>query len=113
MINDYNSSLNLKLIRRCPVCQHGYKQSMIQILDENELGMLTYATCDNCEANLLTRFSSMPHGVVGNAILTDLKPEEVLEYADEIDLTSDDVLEIQQSVNSKDLFKNINKLNIK
>ncbi len=110
MVNNFNPSLNLRLIRRCPICNIEYKQSMIQVLDENEFGLLTYATCNSCGSNLLTKFSSLPQGVVGNAILTDLKSEEVLEFAAGDDISDDDVLYIQQAISKKDLinkFKDI------
>lgn len=107
MLNNFSSSLNLRLIKSCPVCNQEYRQSMIQVLDESELGFLTYATCSTCGANLLTRFSSLPQGVIGNAILTDLQAEEVLDFADSEALTEDDVLAIQQFISHKELINNI------
>ncbi|PWB39013.1 MAG: hypothetical protein C3F02_00130 [Parcubacteria group bacterium] len=110
MLNNIPSSLNLRLIRSCPVCNQEYRQSMIQVLDESEMGFLTYATCSTCGANLLTKFSSLPQGVIGNAILTDLRAEEVLEFADREVLTEDDVLYIQQVISKKDLLNSIKKI---
>ena len=109
MLNNFNSSLNLKLIRRCPVCSQDYQQSMIQVLDENEYGVLTYSTCHNCGSNLLTRFTSMPQGVVGNAILTDLLSSEVMDFAKLEELAEDDVIFIQQALSQKDLIKSFKK----
>mgnify|MGYP004004868237 CR=1 FL=1 len=110
MINNFNSPLNLKLIKKCPICSSDYKQSMIKILDENELGVLTYASCSNCKANLLTKFSSLPQGIIGNAILTDLSPQEVLDFATDNDIDADDVLDIQAMLSKKELIKNFKKL---
>jgi len=109
MINNFNSSLNLKLIKRCPVCAQDYHQSMIQVLDESEYGVLTYSTCNNCHSNLLTKFSSLPQGIVGNAILTDLQVQEVMDFAKLDDLGEDDVIYIQQALSQKDLIKNFKK----
>jgi len=109
MINNIPSSLNLRLIRSCPVCNQEYRQAMVQVLDESEYGFLTYATCNACGANLLARFSTLPQGLVGNAILTDLKAEEVMDYALTEDISEDDVIYIQQAISKKDLLNSIKK----
>ncbi|MBT4850298.1 hypothetical protein HON36_05635 [Candidatus Parcubacteria bacterium] len=105
-----NSPLNLRLIKKCPICNVDYQQSMIQVLDESEYGVLTYATCKSCGANLLTKFASLPQGVIGNAILTDLTPQEVLEFADGDGINDDDVLDIQHLLSKKELVNNFKKL---
>ncbi len=97
--------LNLRLIRKCPVCSADYQSAMIQVLDESELGILTYASCGKCGANLLTKFSSVAQGIVGNAILTDLRPQEVMDYAVGDDLAADDVLKIQELIKNNNLIK--------
>jgi len=110
MINNFQSPLNLKLIKKCPVCNVDYQQSMIQVLDESEYGLLTYATCKSCGANLLTKFASLPQGVIGNAILTDLKPQEVMDFAAQDELSDDGVLDIQYMISKKELVNNLKKL---
>jgi len=106
-MNNFNLPINLRLIKNCPICNADYHQSMIQVLDESEFGVLTYATCQACGANLLTRLAAMPHGVVGNAILTDLTPLEVGSYSGSDDLTGDDVLAIHQSLTNKELINSL------
>lgn len=110
MINNFNSPLNLKLIKKCPICSSDYHQSNIQILDESDFGVLTYASCNSCKSNLLTKFTSLPQGIIGNAILTDLSPQEVLDFATESDIEADDVLGIQAMLSKKELIKNFKKL---
>lgn len=109
-MNNFNSPLNLKLIKKCPICSTSYQQANIQILDESDFGVLTYASCASCKANLLTKFTSLPQGVIGNAILTDLKPQEVLDFATESDIEADEVLDIQAMLSKKELIKNFKKL---
>lgn len=106
----HNLPLNLRLIRKCPVCSYEYQSSMVQVLDESELGILTYATCSHCGANLLTKFASVPQGVVGNAILTDLKPQEVMDFTVGDDLTADQVLALQEIIKEKNLIKKFKEL---
>jgi len=110
MINNFHSPLNLNLIKKCPICSSDYRQTDVQILDENEFGVLTYATCLSCKANLLTKFTSLPQGVIGNAILTDLSPQEVLDFAEDSDIEADDVLDIQAMLSKKELIKNLKRL---
>lgn len=109
MLNNLPPSLNLRLIRSCPICNQEYHQSMVQVLEETDMGFLTYATCSSCGASLLTKFSSLPQGVIGNAILTDLQAEEVLDFAERDELTEDDVLSIQQALTHKQLFNQLKK----
>ena len=110
MINSFNSPINLHLIKKCPICSADYQPSNVQVLDENELGILTYASCLSCRANLLTKFTSLPQGVIGNAILTDLSPQEVLDFATKSALEADEVLDIQAMLSKKELIKNFKKL---
>lgn len=110
MLNNIPSSLNLRLIRSCPICNQEYRQSMVQVLEENDMGFLTYASCASCGANLLTKFSTLPQGLVGNAILTDLKAEEVLDFASGDVISDDEVLYIQQAISKKNLINQIKKV---
>ena len=105
-----NHPLSLKLIKKCPICLTDYQQSMVQVLDENEFGLLTYATCAYCGANLLTRFASLPQGFIGNAILTDLIPQEVMDFAVGDDLTADEILTLHEQLKQKDLIKKLKEL---
>ncbi len=111
MLDNYNLPLNLRLIRNCPICQHEYQPANVQVLNESEFGVLTYATCSFCGAHLLTKFANLPQGVVGNAILTDLQAQEVLTFAEQLAVTGDDVLAAHQLLNNQELIKEISKNN--
>lgn len=103
-----NLPLNLRLIKHCPVCQREYQKTLVQILSENEFGLLTHVTCAHCGAHLLTRLASMPQGVIGNSILTDLQADEVMGFITFDEISADDVLSVHQLLDNKEL---INKLN--
>lgn len=104
MLHLNNNPSNLKIVRRCPVCTSEYNQNKIQVLEESEYGLLTYVTCQDCGANLLTKISSLAQGLVGQAILTDLQAAEVLNFAIGDDLTADEVLKIQENIYNKQLI---------
>lgn len=103
-----NLPLNLRLIKNCPVCQREYRQNMVQILSENEFGLLTHMTCAHCGAHLLTRLSTMPQGVVGNSILTDLQADEVMSFLNHDEISADDVLRVHQLLEDNKLINLIN-----
>ena len=105
-----NQHFDLKIIKKCPVCARDYNQQGVQILSESEFGFLTYVSCKICGANLLTRFSPAPHGMVGNAILTDLKAQEVLDFAVGDDLSADEVLSINKEIYKNNLIKQFRSL---
>lgn len=103
-----NLPLNLRLLKHCPVCQREYQSSLVQILSENESGLLTYMTCAFCGAHLLTKLSARPQGVVGNAILTDLLADEVMPFTAFDEISSDDVLQVHELLNKKEFIKLLN-----
>jgi len=103
--------LNLKLIQKCPVCNADYLDNRMEVIDENDRGFLAYLSCGFCSSNIIIRVLTMPHGLIGNAILTDLGPIEVLEYTKIDAIKGNDVLEahalISQDVNFIDKLKRI------
>jgi hypothetical protein len=103
-----NLPLNLRLIKHCPVCQREYQQTLVQILSENEFGLLTHVTCAHCGAHLLTRLATMPQGVVGNSILTDLQADEVMGFIAHDEISAEDVLRVHQMLEDKKLINLLN-----
>ena len=83
---------SLRLIQRCPVCNQDYINGQIQILDEENNSFLAYLTCGNCYSSILVRVMTLPQGLVGNAILTDLASEEVMPFSEEGQISGNEVL---------------------
>lgn len=96
--------LNLKLIQKCPVCNADYIDNRIEVIDENDHSFLAYLSCGFCASNIIVRVVTMPHGLIGNAILTDLGPIEVLEYSQTENIKSDNVLEVHQMISQDSNF---------
>ena len=84
----------MRLIQKCPVCNQDYSTGRIQILDEEGNSFLAYLTCSNCQSSILVRVMTLPHGLVGNAILTDLASDEVMLFSEDSRVSSNDVLTI-------------------
>ena len=80
----------------CPICNHKYDIQRIQILDENEQGVLTHFSCKNCFASFLATIVETPFGHMASGLLTDLCADEVLKFAEQDTINNDDVLEIHE-----------------
>lgn len=104
MIQDQKGQFSLRLIQRCPVCNGDYTESRLEILDEDEKSFLVYMSCGFCSSSLIVRVVTLPHGLIGNAILTDLSAPEVLSYSDSPTVLGNHVLEIHELINKDSSF---------
>lgn len=95
---DSKGQFSMKLIQKCPVCNQDYLEGKIQILEEADSSFLAYLTCNYCHSSIIVRVMTLPHGLVGNAILTDLYSEEVGKFAEAEIVKSNDVLEAHQEI---------------
>ena len=101
---DQRGQFSLRLIQKCPVCNQDYTNGKIQILTEENNTFLAYLTCGQCNSSILVRVMTMPHGLVGNAILTDLASDEVLQFSSEERVSSNNVLEVHDYLTKKSDF---------
>jgi hypothetical protein len=76
----------------------------VQIIDERGNSFLAYLTCAFCHSNLIVRVMSLPQGLIGSAILTDLLPTEVLRFSEDPPLSLDDILAVHQAMQINELF---------
>lgn len=93
-----SNPFNLRLVQRCPVCKADQASAQLEILDELGNSFLAYLSCSHCGAALIVKVMTMPQGLVGNAILTELSSDEVLKFAGSPVVSQDDVLEVWQAV---------------
>lgn len=93
---DHRDQFSLRLVQKCPVCNRDYAEGRIEILAESEHGFLAFMTCHACSSSILVRVITMPHGLIGNAIVTDLTANEVLSYSEARPVVSDNVLEMHE-----------------
>lgn len=100
---DFNKH-SIRLVQNCPVCDRKYQPNRVQIIDEFGNSFLAYLTCNFCQSNLIVKVINMPQGLVGNAILTDLSPEEVLRFSDGNKISGDDILNVHQSLSNNEIF---------
>lgn len=74
-------NFHLRLIQSCPVCGRDYQEPMLRLLGEGEKDVLAHLTCAQCQSKILVKVAMTPNGVIGNALLTDLFPEEVGQFS--------------------------------
>ena len=75
-MND-NMLLPKKLIQKCPICGQEYNHNKIKILESQDLYILSYLKCTNCNSGLALKILMLPHGMVGQAVVTELDDEEL------------------------------------
>lgn len=101
---------NLRLVQRCPVCKAEQASAQLEILEELGSSFLAYLSCSRCGSSLIVRVMTMPQGLVGNAILTDLSSEEVVRFTGAPAMTADEVLAVWQGLRGDDYLTQINQL---
>ncbi len=100
-----------KILQKCPVCGADYDAKKVQLIDAEDLSILSYFKCETCLSGIALKIMIMPHGLVGQAIVTDLEANEIMNYKNKKDLVnSKDVLEVYSFFKSKnDLMQEIKK----
>lgn len=92
---DNNMLLPKKLIQKCPICGQEYNHNKIKILESQDLYILSYLKCTNCNSGLALKILMLPHGMVGQAIVTELDAEELKDIKkNNQPIVSEDVLYI-------------------
>jgi len=72
-----NMLLPKKLIQKCPICGTEYNHNKIKILETQDLYILSYLKCASCDSGLALKILMLPHGMVGQAVVTELDDEEL------------------------------------
>ncbi|MFH0873667.1 MAG: hypothetical protein V1846_02385 [Candidatus Komeilibacteria bacterium] len=106
-MNHNSHFLSLKLIQKCPACNSQFQQTTVTILEESDFSLLAHLHCLNCHVNLLANVVTMPQGLVGNAILIDLRSDEAPVILARQALTEDDWLNLYQQVSNKQFINSL------
>ena len=67
-----------KILQKCPICGFEYDYNKIRILETEDFYILSYLKCSNCLAGVILKIFILPHGLVGQAVVTDLDADEIL-----------------------------------
>jgi DNA-directed RNA polymerase subunit RPC12/RpoP len=111
-VNPMNNNMLLpkKLIQKCPICGAEYNHNKIKILETQDLYILSYLKCTSCNSGLALKILMLPHGMVGQAVVTELDDEELknIKKVNE-SIAGEDVLYVYDffKKGEKDLIKEI------
>ena len=71
---------------------------------KKEMSFLAYLTCVYCSSSIIVRVMTMPHGLIGNAILTDLTSSEVMDFSLESEIEANNVLSLHELMSKDSSF---------
>ncbi|MFH1145498.1 MAG: hypothetical protein V1707_00850 [bacterium] len=94
MLPQQLNDLAHQMIATCPACGTKHPIGQVTLVEEKRQSLLAHMTCQRCGAALLARVTFLPHGLLGNAMVTDLASYEVGAFKDGPPMTVDHVLEI-------------------
>jgi len=98
----------IKMEARCPVCGNLYDFRQLEVIEEENGATLMYIKCQSCQSAALSMIALGPSGVKMASVLTDLEQDEVMRFQDENPLSSEEVLDLYESLEKSDNFlKNI------
>jgi hypothetical protein len=106
-MNDFKQH-SLRLVKNCPVCQTEYVEGRVEILQELNNAFLAYLTCTNCSTAMMMKVAFLAQGLVGNAVITDLQIDEVLDLINEEKISMDEVLDFHQNIQTGKIYQYIN-----
>lgn len=92
----------LRLNVRCPVCGNPYDLQKLRVIGERDQQLLTYIDCGTCSTALLSILSMSPNGMVAQGLITDLTVDEVVNWEELQSVTTDDVLNMHEMLESAD-----------
>lgn len=97
--------LSLKLLQKCPSCESVLDSAMVHVLIESDTTMMAHIACSSCLASFITMLSNHPHGMVGNAILTDLNYPETMQSLTAESITEDEFLTLYRMIEAPNFIE--------
>jgi len=91
---------NLKIISSCPVCSTKYHSTEIRLLEEKADTHLVYIKCRKCHTSVIAVILTNNFGISSMGLVTDLNGEDVLKFRKQPPISSNDVIDMHQQVES-------------
>ena len=100
MPQPFNPGNLIRFNARCPICQSAYDMQKLKILGEREQQLLAYIDCTTCSTAMLTILSLGPSGMSAQGVVTDLSVDEIVESDAWERISTNDVLDIHEFLES-------------
>jgi hypothetical protein len=97
----------LKLISDCPVCQKKQFPAEVKLLEEYREGHLLHVQCKYCKSCVVVFVRMEDQGLNLIGVLTDLQSDEIMKFHRRGPISSDDVLEVHDSIKNNNFIKQI------
>ncbi len=97
----------IKIDAKCPVCGSLYDFGRLEVLQEEDGASLMYIKCSVCQSAALSVIALGSFGIKVASVITDLEKNEVLRFQDDESITSEEVLELHESLQHQDNFLEI------
>ena len=102
MNNNPFEQFNYRLVSKCPMCSAPAHKAQVEMLDDNPDGsLMLYSRCGGCGVGLVACLSAVKGGMYGAAVLTDLQKKEVHQFAENLPVTADEVMEYVKMLKAK------------
>ena len=95
---------DLRLISYCPLCHTHFNPREAKVLDERGDSHLLHIECRCCRSSIVVLVLASELGISSVGLITDLKSDEVIKFKDLPEVSSDDVLDIYNELNQKEIF---------
>ena|SRR3989339_115101 len=90
----------LRLMKKCPFCEHNYDAKKVVVLEEQEENRLVHVTCSECNSSILHIVVVTPIGLNTMGIITDLTAEEVLRLRRGPGVTEETLLDFHKFISN-------------
>ena len=80
----------VKLVAKCPICGHRYKQDQAKVIEEQGESHLVHIQCDKCFSGLVAVIYQAGMGIHSHGLVTDLTADDVFKFKNIRDISAND-----------------------
>ncbi len=88
----------LRVMAYCPLCDTRYEPMHARILSESGQMRLIHVTCEECGSATLSLLQEHEAGASSVGLITDLSHTDVLDFHNNVKVTTDDVIDVHQAL---------------
>jgi hypothetical protein len=92
----------LKTVAVCSICSNRYNPMEAKIVLENSNTHLIHIKCRNCQSSTIAVIMASNLGISSVGLVTDLEADDIIKFLKARPISSNEILEIHQSLNSKE-----------
>ena len=94
----------VKLVAKCPICGHRYKQDQAKVIEEQGEAHLVHIQCDKCLSGLVAVIYQAGMGINSYGLVTDLTADDLHKFKNIKNISANDCLDFHQILESKKII---------